>query len=99
MTSLPFAYYRIPLILLATVIAVCIATVWSPPAGRVSWLLEVGPGLAGIAVLIGLYRRFPMSHMAYWCVFLHIFILHSITQHRGKQANILFNMLGIFLNL
>jgi putative membrane protein len=64
-----------PLALLGIVVAVCIATVIAPPAGRLSWLLEVGPGLAGIAVLIALYRRFPMSHMAYVCVFLHIFIL------------------------
>lgn len=75
MTPVPFSYSRAPLILLGIVIVVCVATVWAPPAGRVSWLLEVGPGLAGIAALIGLYRRFPMSHMAYWCVFFHIFIL------------------------
>jgi len=75
MSALPFSYYRTPLILLAIVLAVCIATVAAPPAGRVSWLLEVGPGLAGIAVLILFYRRFPMSHMVYWCVFFHIFIL------------------------
>jgi putative membrane protein len=37
--------------------------------------LEVGPGLAGIIVLITLHKRFPMSHMVYVCVFLHIFIL------------------------
>ncbi len=75
MTPVPFSYYRTPLILLGIVMVVCIATVWSPPAGRVSWLLEVGPGLAGIAVLIAIHRRFPMSHLAYWCVFLHMFIL------------------------
>ena len=75
MAPVPFSYYRTPLILLGIVIIVCIATAWAPAAGRTSWLLEVGPGLAGIAVLMALYRRFPMSHMAYWCVFFHIFIL------------------------
>jgi putative membrane protein len=64
-----------PLVLLSIVVLVCIATVADPPAGRISWLLEVGPGLAGIIILIGLYRRFPMSHMVYVCVFLHMFIL------------------------
>ena len=72
---MPFSYYRTPLILLGIVVLVCIATVTAPPAGRFSWLLEVGPGLAGIAILVALYRRFPMSHMAYWCVFFHMFIL------------------------
>jgi len=57
------------------VILVCVATAIDPPAGRVNWLLEVGPGLAGIAVLIAIYRRFPMSHMVYYFVFLHMFVL------------------------
>jgi len=64
-----------PLALLFIVAVVCIATVIDPPAGRLNWLLEVGPGLAGIIVLIAFYRRFPMSHMVYICVFLHMFIL------------------------
>ena len=75
MASVPLSFFRLPLVLLCVVTSVCIATVIDPPAGRISWLLEVGPGLAGIAVLIVLYRRFPMSHMAYFCVFLHMFIL------------------------
>jgi len=74
-TSVPLSYFRMPLALLSVVVVVCIATVIEPPAGRVNWLLEVGPGLAGIIVLILLYRRFPMSHMVYLCVFLHMFIL------------------------
>ena len=75
MTPVPFSYYRTPLILLFIVALVCIATVIAPAAGQLSWLLEVGPGLVGIAVLIALHRRFPMSHMVYWCVFFHMFIL------------------------
>jgi putative membrane protein len=64
-----------PLVLLSIVVVVCIATVADPPAGRISWLLEVGPGIAGIIVLIALYKRFPMSQMVYVCVFLHVLIL------------------------
>jgi len=75
MAPVPLSYFRIPLMLLSVVTVVCIATVVDPPAGRTNWLLEVGPGLAGIIVLIGLYRRFPMSHMVYFFVFLHMFIL------------------------
>lgn len=54
---------------------VCVATVWAPPAGRTSWLLEVGPGLLGIAILLATYPRFPMSHWVYVSVFLHLMIL------------------------
>lgn len=75
MTSVPLSYFRMPLVLLSVVLVVCIATVANPPAGRISWLLEVGPGLAGIIVLIVLYKRFPMSHIVYWFVFIHIFVL------------------------
>lgn len=75
MPSVPLSYFRMPLVLLCIVVVVCIATVIDPPAGLLNWLLEIGPGLAGIFVLIVIYRRFPMSHMVYFCVFLHIFIL------------------------
>ena len=75
MTSVPREYFRLPLTLLSIVLLVCLATLIDPPAGRFNWLLEVGPGLAGMAVLIALYRRFPMSHMAYWCVFFHMLVL------------------------
>ena len=70
-----FLYFRIPLILLFLLFLICLLTFINPPAGRLSWLLEVGPGLFGIAVLIGFHKKFPMSHMVYWCVFFHVLIL------------------------
>jgi putative membrane protein len=66
---------RLPLRLLAVFGIVALLTLWAPPAGRVSWLLEVGPGVAGIFVLGWLYRRLPLSHWVYVCVFLHVNIL------------------------
>ena len=75
MPSMPLSYFRMPLILLSVLIVVCIATVINPAAGRFNWLLEVGPGLAGMVLLILLYKRFPMSHMVYLFVFIHILIL------------------------
>jgi len=73
--SIPISFFRLPLTLLCILTAACIATVINSPAGRLSWLLEVGPELAGIVVLIVLYRRFPMSYMVYFCIFFHMFIL------------------------
>ncbi len=75
MESVPLSYFRMPLVLFCIIVVVCLATVMDPPAGRLSWLLEVGPGLAGIMVLILTHRRLPMSHMVYLCVFFHMFIL------------------------
>jgi putative membrane protein len=66
---------RLPLLLLAVLAVICLATVWAPRAGRTSWLLEVGPGLAEVAVLVALYRRLPLSHFVYVGLFLHLQIL------------------------
>jgi putative membrane protein len=67
--------YRFPWLLLGLATLVCLATVIAPAAGRTSWLLEVGPGLLGIAILIATYRRFRFSNWVYGCVFLHLMIL------------------------
>jgi putative membrane protein len=68
-------HVRLPAILLGLAALVCTATVWAPAAGRTSWLLEVGPGLLGILVLVATYRRFPMSHWVYVGTFIHLLIL------------------------
>jgi putative membrane protein len=66
---------RLPLGLLAAFALIAALTLWAPPAGRTSWMLEVGPGLAGVVVLAAVYRRFPMSHFVYACVFVHLLVL------------------------
>jgi putative membrane protein len=66
---------KLPLALLGALGLVCVATLWSPAAGRTSWLLEVGPGLALVAALILLYPRLPLSHFVYVGTFLHVLIL------------------------
>lgn len=68
-------HLRFPLVLLALFAVIAGATLLAPPAGRKSWLLETGPALLGIAVLIATARRFPMSHFVYGCVFVHTLIL------------------------
>jgi len=76
MTNTPSeSYHRLPAALLGLLLVICVATVIAPPAGRFSWALEVGPGLAGVAVLVGTYRRFPMSRLVYAFVFVHMLIL------------------------
>jgi len=66
---------RLPLTLLGLLALISLATLWAPPAGRTSWLLEVGPGLLLVAAQIVIYRRLPLSHFVYVCTFLHVLIL------------------------
>ncbi|WP_434387322.1 DUF2238 domain-containing protein [Melittangium boletus] len=66
---------RTPLMLLAVLAPVLLATFVFTPAGRLNWVLETGPGLIGIAVLAGTFRRFPLSRWVYVCVFLHVLVL------------------------
>ncbi|HYQ16425.1 MAG TPA: DUF2238 domain-containing protein [Polyangiaceae bacterium] len=66
---------RLPLALLGVLAVISAVTLWSPPAGRTSWCLEVGPGLIEIAVLAAVYRRLPLSHFVYVAIFLHVQIL------------------------
>ena len=71
----PEGYARLPAALLGVLVVICVVTLIDPPAGRFSWALEVGPGLVGVAVLAGTFRRFPMSRMVYVFVFVHVLIL------------------------
>jgi putative membrane protein len=68
-------HFRRPLIWLGLVALLCLATGYQPPAGRLNWALEVGPGLLGIAVLLATARRAPLSHWVYGGCFLHFCVL------------------------
>ncbi|WP_426735452.1 DUF2238 domain-containing protein [Myxococcus faecalis] len=66
---------RTPLLLAAVLAPILVATFFLSPAGKLNWLLEVGPGLAGMIALAATFRRFPMSRWVYVCVFLHVLVL------------------------
>ena len=66
---------RVPLTLLALITPVLVLTFIFCRAGRLNWLLEVGPALAGYVALAATYRRLPLSSFCYVCVFLHTLIL------------------------
>jgi putative membrane protein len=66
---------RLPAALLGVLLLIVVAISVDPPAGRASVALEVGPGLAEVALLAALYRRLPLSHWVYVGVFLHVLVL------------------------
>ncbi|MEZ4372769.1 MAG: DUF2238 domain-containing protein [Polyangiaceae bacterium] len=67
---------RLPLLLLVVGAVILGLSLINPPAGRFSWSLEVVPGLIGVAVMIGTYKKLPLSHWIYVSVFIHILILN-----------------------
>jgi putative membrane protein len=74
-TELRADHARFALRLALLMAVICVATLWNPPAGRTSWLLEVSPGLVYAAALAAVYRRLPLSRLVYGSVFVHILIL------------------------
>lgn len=66
---------RLPLALGAVLSVVLLATFLTTPEGKLNWLMETGPALAGVVALAVTYRRFPMSSLVYVGVFVHALIL------------------------
>src|ERR1051325_9103366 len=60
--------------LLAMVIAVILWSAWKP-YDRLTWFLEVSPGLAGIVILVATYDRFRFTTLCYTLIALHICVL------------------------
>jgi putative membrane protein len=60
--------------LLAAVTAVLLWSGWQP-YDRLTWWLEIAPGLAGLLILIATYRRFRLTTLCYTLIAIHISIL------------------------
>jgi putative membrane protein len=45
------------------------------PYDATTWVLEVFPIFIAVPVLVATYRRFPLTPLAYWLIFLHALIL------------------------
>lgn len=65
---------RFPLALLAATGVVLLVS-GIAPHDRLTWLLEVFPILAAVPLLVATYRRFPLTHLVYFLIFLHATIL------------------------
>ncbi|MEN0036357.1 MAG: DUF2238 domain-containing protein [Cellvibrio sp.] len=61
------------LMLLATFVAL-VASGWQP-YDRATWVMEVTPVLIAIPVLWATYKKFPLTTLLYWCIFLHGLVL------------------------
>lgn len=68
---------KIPPSHLALLLCVVVVFVWSgwQPRERLTWWLEIFPGLAGIIILIATYRRFRFTTLCYILMAAHICLL------------------------
>ncbi len=66
---------RLPLALSGVLLVIFVATFFTTPEGKLNWVLEVGPGLAGMVALAITWNRFPMTRLVYVAVFLHVLVL------------------------
>ena len=65
---------RLPLALMSLCL-VALAASGIGPYDRLTWLLEVGPVIVGIPILMFTFGRFPLSHAVYLLLFLHALVL------------------------
>ncbi|MFQ5875362.1 MAG: DUF2238 domain-containing protein, partial [Dehalococcoidia bacterium] len=65
---------REPVVLLA-IGAFALVVSGVQPYNRVTWLLEVFPIFVGVPILVAIYRRFPLTPLAYRLIFVHALIL------------------------
>ena len=68
---------RIPAAHFALLIVVVLVFLWSGwrPYDRLTWWLEIFPGLAGLLILVSTYRRFRFTTLCYTLIAFHICIL------------------------
>lgn len=60
--------------MLASLIVSLVVSGWQP-YDRATWLMEVMPVLIAIPILWATYKKFPLTNLLYWCIFLHCLIL------------------------
>jgi len=61
------------LLLVLTLVALAVSAY--RPFDRLTWVLEVAPVLIAIPVLAATRRRFPLTRLLYWLIFLHALVL------------------------
>lgn len=54
---------------------ICLALSGWQPYDRATWLMEVMPVLIAIPILWVTHKKFPLTTLLYWCIFLHALIL------------------------
>src|SRR5436853_7180743 len=82
---------KIPKSHIALLIGVAAVFIWSGirPHDRLTWWLEIFPGLIGLIVLAATYRRFRFTTLVYTLIALHISILCVGAHYTSSRAPVL----------
>jgi len=64
-------------LLAALLLSFAVILLWSAirPFDYFTWFLEVVPALIGLAILLPTHRRFPLTTLLYWLIWIHAIIL------------------------
>lgn len=63
------------LFLMLCVIGISLIVSGWHPYDRMTWLMEVLPVFIAMPILIATYKKFPLTQLLYWCIFLHALVL------------------------
>jgi putative membrane protein len=84
------------LFLLLIVIVGLLAATGIKPYDRSTWLMEVAPVLIAVPILVLTYRRFPLTPLLYFLLFLHAIVLITGGAHTYARVPLGFWLQDIF---
>lgn len=62
-------------IMLLIALMICLTLSGIDPYDRTTWILEVFPIGIALPILIGTYKKFPLTELLYVCIFMHALVL------------------------
>src|SRR3990172_4376589 len=66
------------------------------PYDRATWFMEVAPVLIVVPILVLTYRRFPLTPLLYFLIFLHAIVLITGAAHTYARVPLGFWLEGLF---
>jgi hypothetical protein len=61
--------------LMLIALAICLTLSGLEPYDRTTWVLEIFPIMIAVPILLATYKKFPLTELLYWCIFVHALVL------------------------
>jgi putative membrane protein len=62
-------------VLMLIALAICLTLSGLEPYDRITWVLEIFPIVIALPILIMTRKKFPLTELLYWCIFVHALVL------------------------